>query len=167
MAQAGHVIAAPEIAATLTAGAKGVPGKYNAAGRRQEDDHNIIAFNANQDPTPHEDESPTICRGATSGASTVGVAVPEMSHALTTAMKRNDPNGETYVVDGRTVVRRLTPTECERLQGFPDGWTCLCNVPCTSLTEKPCTLGRRYAGLGDAVTVNVARWIGERLYRYG
>jgi len=48
-------------------------------------------------------------------------------------------------------LRRLTPTECERLQAFPDGWTDL----------GPDS--RRYAALGDAVTVNVAQWIGERL----
>lgn len=48
-------------------------------------------------------------------------------------------------------VRRLTPTECERLQGFPDGWT---NLGPDS---------RRYAALGDAVTVPVAEWIGRRI----
>ena len=50
-------------------------------------------------------------------------------------------------------VRRLTPTECERLQAFPDGWTDLGGTPDS----------RRYAAMGDAVTVNVAHWIGERL----
>jgi len=55
-------------------------------------------------------------------------------------------------------VRRLTPTECERLQGFPDGWTCLCDqTPCV------CPDGPRYAALGNAVTVNVAEWIGHRI----
>lgn len=51
-------------------------------------------------------------------------------------------------------VRRLTPTEAERLQGFPDGWT-----------DGPDS--RRYAALGDAVTVNVAEWIGRRIMRAG
>ena len=48
-------------------------------------------------------------------------------------------------------VRRLTPTECERLQGFPDGWTAHGSD------------SRRYAALSDAVTVPVAQWIGQRL----
>lgn len=48
-------------------------------------------------------------------------------------------------------VRRLTPMEAERLQGFPDGWT----------AYGPDS--RRYAALGDAVTVNVAEWIGRRI----
>lgn len=51
-------------------------------------------------------------------------------------------------------VRRLTPRECERLQGFPDDWT---RVP----DDAPDS--RRYAACGDAVTVNVAEWIGRRL----
>jgi DNA (cytosine-5)-methyltransferase 1 len=54
-------------------------------------------------------------------------------------------------------VRRLTPRECERLQGFPDDWTLI------PWCGKPAPDSRRYAALGDAVTVPVARWLGERL----
>lgn len=57
-------------------------------------------------------------------------------------------------------VRRLTPTECERLQGFPDGWT----IPDgTDWREYPRPDGPRYAQMGNAVTVPVAEWIGRRL----
>jgi DNA (cytosine-5)-methyltransferase 1 len=48
-------------------------------------------------------------------------------------------------------VRRLTPTECERLQGFPDGWT-------AGQSDSA-----RYKQMGNAVTVNVAEWIGRRI----
>jgi len=48
-------------------------------------------------------------------------------------------------------VRRLTPTECERLQGFPDGWT-------AAFSDSA-----RYRMLGNAVTVNVSEWIFKRL----
>ena len=48
-------------------------------------------------------------------------------------------------------VRRLTPRECERLQGFPDDWT-----DCGSNSS-------RYKQMGNAVTVNVIAWIGSRL----
>lgn len=48
-------------------------------------------------------------------------------------------------------VRRLTPTECERLQGFPDGWT-------DGQTDSA-----RYRQLGNAVCVPVAEWIGRRI----
>lgn len=51
-------------------------------------------------------------------------------------------------------VRRLTPIECERLQGLPDDWT-------NPTGDAPDS--RRYAGLGDAVTSPVAEWIGRRI----
>lgn len=57
------------------------------------------------------------------------------------------------------MVRRLTPIECERLQGFPDQHTVL--EPGDD--PNPLPDGRRYAACGDAVTVNVAFWIGKRL----
>ena len=50
-------------------------------------------------------------------------------------------------------VRRLTPTECERLQGFPDGWT-------DGQSDST-----RYKQLGNAVAVPVAEWIGKRINR--
>lgn len=50
-------------------------------------------------------------------------------------------------------VRRLTPMECERLQGFPDGWTDV-------LSDSG-----RYKTLGNAVAVPVARWIGEQIVK--
>lgn len=53
--------------------------------------------------------------------------------------------------DKPAVVRRLTPTECERLQGFPDGWT------------QDQADSHRYKQMGNAVTVNVIEWIGSRL----
>lgn len=61
-------------------------------------------------------------------------------------------------------VRRLTPTECERLQGFPDGWTCLCQ-PLAQYDANRCTCpdGPRYKALGNAVTVPVIEWIGRRM----
>jgi DNA (cytosine-5)-methyltransferase 1 len=58
-------------------------------------------------------------------------------------------------------VRRLTPRECERLQGFPDDWTLI------PWNGKPAPDSRRYAALGDAVTVNVSFWIGQRLAEFG
>lgn len=69
-------------------------------------------------------------------------------------------------------VRRLTPTETERLQAFPDGWTCLevefqggvgrfpDGEPYSTARCK-CPDGPRYAAMGNAVTVNVVRWVAE------
>ena len=55
-------------------------------------------------------------------------------------------------------VRRLTPTECERLQGFPDGYT---NIPWRKAAESPD--GPRYKALGNSWAVPVVAWIGQRI----
>jgi DNA (cytosine-5)-methyltransferase 1 len=57
-----------------------------------------------------------------------------------------------------TKVRRLTPIECERLQGFPDGYT---NVPWRKKDLSPDSL--RYKALGNSMAVPVMQWIGERI----
>ena len=56
------------------------------------------------------------------------------------------------------VVRRLTPVECERLQGFPDGYT---DIPYKGKEHPPD--GPRYKALGNSFAVPVVRWIGERI----
>jgi DNA (cytosine-5)-methyltransferase 1 len=55
-------------------------------------------------------------------------------------------------------VRRLTPVECERLQGFPDNYT---NIPWRGKPESPD--GPRYKALGNSWAVPVVRWIGRRI----
>ena len=54
-------------------------------------------------------------------------------------------------------VRRLTPIECERLQGFPDGYTDI------QPNGKPTVDGSRYKALGNSMAVPVMKWIGERI----
>jgi DNA (cytosine-5)-methyltransferase 1 len=54
-------------------------------------------------------------------------------------------------------VRRLTPRECERLQGFPDDYTLI------QFRKKPAADGPRYKALGNSMAVPVMRWIGERI----
>lgn len=54
-------------------------------------------------------------------------------------------------------VRRLMPVECERLQGFPDGWT---DAP---YRGKPAADGPRYKAIGNSMAVPVMRWIFERI----
>ncbi|WP_270197970.1 DNA cytosine methyltransferase [Bifidobacterium pseudocatenulatum] len=56
----------------------------------------------------------------------------------------------------RLTVRRLTPLECERLQGFPDGWT---DIQWRGREHAPD--GPRYKALGNSMAVPVMRWIGE------
>ncbi len=119
----------------------------------------VIAFHNTQDPISDQDVSMPIGR-KTFG---MGVAFSENQRAevLETPIARQLTSGggkpgQGYsAVRQDTSVRRLTPTECERLQGLPDGWTDLGGTADS----------KRYAALGDAVTVNVAEWIGRRLAR--
>lgn len=55
-------------------------------------------------------------------------------------------------------VRRLTPRECERLQGFPDDFT---NIAWRKKPTAPD--GPRYKALGNSMAVNAMRWIGQRI----
>lgn len=74
-------------------------------------------------------------------------------------------DGQSYTLDGAQgqainagmAVRRLTPLECERLQGLPDNWTA---VP---FNGKPASDGPRYRAIGNGMAVPVVRWIGERI----
>ena len=59
-------------------------------------------------------------------------------------------------------VRRLTPVECERLQGFPDNYTA---IPWRKKPASECPDGPRYKALGNSWAVPVVRWIGERIGR--
>ena len=57
-------------------------------------------------------------------------------------------------------VRRLTPRETERLQGFPDNYT---QIPYRNKDAKDCPDGPRYKAMGNSMAVPVMRWIGERI----
>ena len=67
---------------------------------------------------------------------------------------------EGSVMQTNMAVRRLTPVECERLQGFPDGYT---NIPWRKKDESPD--GPRYKALGNSWAVPNVRWIGQRIQR--
>jgi DNA (cytosine-5)-methyltransferase 1 len=57
-------------------------------------------------------------------------------------------------------IRRLTPKECERLQGFPDDWT---KIPYRNKEADQCPDGPRYKACGNSMAVPVMRWIGQRI----
>ena len=56
-----------------------------------------------------------------------------------------------------SAVRRLTPRECERLQGFPDNYTLI------PYRGKPASDGPRYRALGNSMAVPVMSWLGRRI----
>jgi len=127
--------------------------------------HDAVAFNHIQDPV----SSPSV--GTTLGEEGQAVAVtsgPKMwddrgIHRGTVSTKVTPTlNGyEQPMV--LPAVRRLTPTECARLQGFPDDWNCLCGVQPYSTSSCTCPDGPRYATYGNAVCVPVIEWLGRRL----
>jgi len=57
-------------------------------------------------------------------------------------------------------VRRLTPRECERLQGFPDDWT---RIQWKGKKPEECPDGHRYKAMGNSMAVPVMRWIGQQI----
>jgi len=83
-----------------------------------------------------------------------------VAHSLTASRSgmRFNPTAEDFVVMsvGKSIVRRLTPRECERLQGFPDGWTRFGD-------GREISDSTRYRLIGNAVAVPVAEWIGRRI----
>ena len=95
----------------------------------------------------HESDSePIAIRTAFTGANGIGVSVG-ISHTLDLA------NGQAVTDNGK--IRRFTPVEVERLQGFPDGWT-------SGQTDA-----NRYTQLGNAVTVNVVEWLANNIKTQG
>jgi DNA (cytosine-5)-methyltransferase 1 len=79
--------------------------------------------------------------------------VEEMSPTLRSGMGDNQ-----MAVIQSMAVRRLTPVECERLQGFPDDYT---SIPWRKKEESPD--GPRYKALGNSMAVPVMHWIGKRI----
>ena len=80
--------------------------------------------------------------------------------ALTLTKQSPSGGGQPQAVMTAMQVRRLTPRECERLQGFPDDYTAI------SWRGKPaseCPDGPRYKALGNSWAVPVVRWIGRRI----
>lgn len=86
-----------------------------------------------------------------------------VTHPLRGASYRGGEDGTgrgTPLVPPTYAVRRLTPRECERLQGFPDDYT---RIPWRKKGPELCPDGPRYKALGNSMAVPVMRWIGERI----
>lgn len=82
-----------------------------------------------------------------------------LSHQATALRAHDGSKTESgVIVDGR--MRRFTPLERERLQGFPDHWT---RIPWRGAPAEECPEGPRAAALGNAMPVPVMAWIGERI----
>jgi site-specific DNA-cytosine methylase len=82
----------------------------------------------------------------------------DVTHSIRTA-GGSGQEGKPHVLHGMSV-RRLTPEECERLQGFPDNHT---RIPWKGKSLADCPDGPRYRALGNSMAVPVIRWIGRKI----
>lgn len=71
--------------------------------------------------------------------------------------------GKENVIYSGQQLRRLTPVECERLQGFPDDWT---KIPYRGKSIENCLDSPRYKAIGNSMAVPVMRWIGKRIENF-
>ncbi|WP_434706875.1 DNA cytosine methyltransferase [Pseudomonas sp. D4-18] len=90
--------------------------------------------------------------------------VADVSPTLRSGNMRNNSNPSTEVdmLVGGPGVRRLTPRECERLQGAPDDYTL---IPWRGKPVEECPDGPRYKAIGNSKAVPVVRWIGQRILK--
>ena len=88
-----------------------------------------------------------------------GGAMPEGPHDTANIRAASGGPSRSYVAEP-WAVRRLTPIECERLQGFPDDFT---RIPYRGKPAHKCPDGPRYKALGNSWAVNCADWLAERI----
>jgi DNA (cytosine-5)-methyltransferase 1 len=112
-----------------------------------------------------EEYSPTL-QAANNGSTAVPAVAFQPTADCLTAAYGTKWNGNASATNGslfaqqQSTVRRLTPVECERLQGFPDNFT---SIPWRKKGAEDCPDGPRYKALGNSMAVPVMRWIGERI----
>jgi DNA (cytosine-5)-methyltransferase 1 len=109
--------------------------------------------------TARHESSPCADRGQNVVAFGVGEK-PEIAHCLRSGASKADKHESTTYVAQNFAVRRLTPRECERLQGFPDDHTL---ITWRGKPAEECPDGPRYKACGNSMAVPVMRWIGERI----
>jgi DNA (cytosine-5)-methyltransferase 1 len=96
----------------------------------------------------------------TMGGQGVGIGGRDTGYTLRANPSHSGDKGDGGVNTNLAIcgtVRRLTPRECERLQGFPDDYTLI------PYRGKPATDGHRYKALGNSMAVPVMNWIGKRI----
>jgi DNA (cytosine-5)-methyltransferase 1 len=122
----------------------------------------VIAFDGGNQSTS-DDIHHTLRIGRDSGDAVyfeehfTAVRETQVAPAMTTEGYKISQNAGALGLRTAMSVRRLTPRECERLQGFPDDYTLV------TYRNKPAADGPRYKALGNSMAVPVMRWIGERI----
>lgn len=110
-----------------------------------------------EDSTGEDEPVTSQIRGGKPGGGKGALIHRDMSATLSTHNTQTLITGDHEKRD--LTVRRLTPRECERLQGFPDDYT---DIPYRDKEHAPD--GPRYKALGNSMAVPVMRWIGERIH---
>ena len=153
---------APSLQARMGTGGNQIPLTYGI-GNGQVNEAAVMAEEVSQTLNTMHDAQAVLC----------GVSCPEKAHTLKAKANcdfRED--SETYPVQNR-VVRRLTPLECERLQGFPDGWTDIGEwydsqtgdgywVDSCGKRHKTAD-SPRYKALGNSIALPPWKWLLKRL----
>lgn len=112
-------------------------------------------------PRPSTDSFPTLTKN--SGDQSPHVCAPTItaSNDPSRSPQSSEVTAQVSSVHQVTMaVRRLTPVECERLQGFPDNWS---RIPWKGKPEEECPDGPRYKACGNSMAVPVMHFIGSRI----
>lgn len=143
---------APSLQARMGTGGNQIPLTYGI-GNGQVNEAAVMAEEVSQTLNTMHDAQAVMC----------GVYCPEKAHALKAKANcdfRED--SETYPVQNM-VVRRLTPLECERLQGFPDHWTDLGEWTDSKGKRHKDADSPRYKALGNSIALPPWKWMLKRL----
>lgn len=149
------LVIAPETAIPLTASGQGVERVGESRGQDTLIAHCLTANYGKQIDSSNRNGGPPNLVMAMQINASDEVRVSDVGYTLNTngnATGRNSPT-----VAGQFGVRRLTPRECERLQGFPDDWTRYGD------DGKEISDSARCRMIGNAITCNVGKWIFKRI----
>lgn len=105
-------------------------------------------------------EPPIVSFPWNAGGNAAGSAIEDGTSPTIRSTRSGEPAVAIKDDECAFIVRKLMPIECERLQGFPDGWTDI------EFKGKPASDAVRYKALGNSMAVPVMRWIGERINQF-
>ena len=141
-------------------------------------DPHAVCIGFNAEPGTHEDSPQPEVSSPLAKGHKCGVAAPSGAVSFEPGLARREGEGHRFneevvstlradMGDNRPavatvdyIVRRLTPLECERLQGLPDGYT---KIPYRGKPADECPDTPRYKALGNGWAVNCARWVCRRI----
>lgn len=149
-------------------------------GQRMPDKQNfncVVGLHLLQDPITDENKMPCLSAGSTKGEASLGVCLPAGIDSYNAALTGDKaatlgvncglPTGRNGVCENKEtqyIVRRLTPLECERLQGYPDGWTDIGEwVDTKGKVHKESADSARYKALGNSIAIPPWTYVLQRL----